>query len=119
MVIAISDTVSKKRIESVQSNSDVWILSTKSPNMNIIKGPKMIEKFKQETMILFSIIKDTYGLNTVVNVFPVMPNSLAVEFGRVWMPKINNPLIIYDQVSINNEKNLQISFRNKMNTYLN
>lgn len=104
LVIAISDTVSKKRIESVQSNSDVWILSTKSPNMNIIKGPKMIEKFKQETMILFSIIKDTYGLNTVVNVFPVMPNSLAVEFGRVWMPKINNPLIIYDQVSINNEK---------------
>src|SRR4051812_32631435 len=29
--------------------------------------------------------------------FPALPNSASIEVGRVWMPKADLPLVIYDQ----------------------
>jgi len=42
-------------------------------------------------------IKAAHGEHTVIHVFPVLPVSAAVEVGRVWMPKADLPLVIYDQ----------------------
>ena len=33
----------------------------------------------------------------MINLFPALPVSAAVEVGRVWMPKADLPLIVYDQ----------------------
>ncbi|WP_376786667.1 MULTISPECIES: SAVED domain-containing protein [Sphingobacterium] len=35
----------------------------------------------------------------VLHLFPAMPVALAVEFGRVWMPKADMTVKIYDQNS--------------------
>jgi hypothetical protein len=32
-----------------------------------------------------------------LHIFPALPVSAAVDVGRVWMPKADLPLIIYDQ----------------------
>jgi hypothetical protein len=44
-------------------------------------------------------IKAVHGEQTVpvLHVFPVLPVSAAVEVGRVWMPKADLPLVVYDQ----------------------
>ncbi len=42
-------------------------------------------------------IKAVHGENSIVNVFPVLPNSAAVEVGRIWMPKADLPMMIWDQ----------------------
>ena len=44
----------------------------------------------------WTLSKARHGL-TELHVFPVMPVAAAVEFGRVWMPKADMPLTIYDQ----------------------
>ena len=46
---------------------------------------------------LFNRIKAVHGQSTPIHVFPVLPASLAVETGRVWMPKADVPLRLYDQ----------------------
>jgi hypothetical protein len=33
----------------------------------------------------------------VINVFPALPNSAAVQVGRVWMLKADLPMRIYEQ----------------------
>jgi hypothetical protein len=38
----------------------------------------------------------------MLNIFPAIPVSVAVEMGRVWMPKADLPLIIFDRNRVNN-----------------
>lgn len=46
---------------------------------------------------LLDRINAVHGENAVIIVFPALPNSAAVEVGRVRMPKADLPLHIYDQ----------------------
>jgi hypothetical protein len=41
-------------------------------------------------------LKAAHGEGQFINVFPALPASLAVDFGRVWMPKSDLALNIYD-----------------------
>lgn len=38
-----------------------------------------------------------HGQENEINVFPAAPVAINVEIGRVWMPKADLPLIVYDQ----------------------
>jgi hypothetical protein len=42
-------------------------------------------------------IKSLHGHDSILHLFPAVPVSVAVEIGRVWMPKADLPLRIYDQ----------------------
>jgi hypothetical protein len=44
-------------------------------------------------------IKAVHGQTEVLGVFPAMPVSLAVELGRVRLPKADMPWLLYDQVN--------------------
>jgi hypothetical protein len=46
---------------------------------------------------LLDRIKAKHGQNTPLHIFPAVPVSLAVELGRVRMPKADTPWQIYDQ----------------------
>jgi hypothetical protein len=49
---------------------------------------------------LFDKIKAEHGHDTVLHVFPAMPVAAAVEFGRIWMPKADMRMTIYDENKI-------------------
>ncbi|MXO03158.1 SAVED domain-containing protein, partial [Shinella zoogloeoides] len=53
--------------------------------------------FRQELRRLFDRIKSVHGEGATINVFPALPVSAAVELGRVWMPKADLPMIVFDQ----------------------
>jgi hypothetical protein len=42
-------------------------------------------------------IKAAHGQQAATRVFPVMPFALAVNFGRIRMPKADLPLCVYDE----------------------
>ena len=46
-------------------------------------------------------IKAKYNAQTAFHIFPAMPIATAIEFGRVWMPKADMPLVIYDENTAN------------------
>jgi hypothetical protein len=48
---------------------------------------------------VFDRIKAVHGQSTLLHVFPVAPLAVAIEFGRVRMPKADMPWLIYDQVN--------------------
>lgn len=97
LVICISDNINDTRIQSVITNSDVWKITVENPNMNIIKNRNMVDDFSLVMMKAFATIKEKYGIDKPIHIFPAMPVSLAIQLGRVWMPKANNSLVIYDQ----------------------
>lgn len=46
---------------------------------------------------LFDKIKLIHGEESVIHIFPASSISMAVELGRVWMPKADLPLYLYDE----------------------
>jgi hypothetical protein len=62
-----------------------------------MKRPADLSEFRRLTRSIFNTIKTRHGERAVINVFPAMPVSAAVEVGRVWMPKADLPLVVFDQ----------------------
>ncbi len=48
---------------------------------------------------LLDLIKVRHGQTTPIHIFPAASVSVAVELGRIRMPKANAPWRIYDQVN--------------------
>jgi hypothetical protein len=96
--LALSATLTDDRIRSALSdNVAIWSLTGENPHNDIMRRPEDLVEFKRQLRRLFDRIKAVHGENTVINVFPALPNSAAVEVGRIWMPKADLPLKVYDQ----------------------
>ena len=64
-------------------------------------------------MKLLNKVKAQYGEKTPLHIFPAMPIAKAVELGRVWMPKADMPLFLYDQNTANSGFSKAIEIVNK------
>ena len=96
--LTLSATVTDDRIRAVLGeDTSIWSLAAEDPHNDILRRPQDQVTFKQYVRRLFDRIKATHGEAAVINIFPALPNSAAVEVGRVWMPKADLPLRIYDQ----------------------
>lgn len=96
--LAISATVNDERITRVLgADVAIWSLTIAEPGNDVVRQPEDLARFRTALRKLYDRIKARHGEGKVINVFPVLPASLAVEVGRVWMPKADLELLIYDQ----------------------
>ncbi len=96
--LGVSATVTDDRIEAVLgSKPAIWSLSADAPGNDIIRHPDDQASYRKLLRGLFDRIKATHGPAGDLHVFPAVPASLAVETGRVWMPKADLPMVVYDQ----------------------
>ena len=98
LILGLSASIGQERITSVLGQETaVWSMTTTSPHNDIMRSPEDLALFRQQLRRLFDKIKATHGEDATINVFPALPVSAAVEVGRVWMPKADLPLQIFDQ----------------------
>ena len=78
--------------------------------VDYLKSKKHLEDFSISIRQLFNQIKAKYSSQTPIHIFPAMPIAKAIEFGRVWMPKADMPLYLYDENTANSgfEKVMEI-----------
>ncbi len=98
LVFGVSATVTSDRIKSVLGDdASIWTLSVPTPHNDIIKSPSHLSQFRAAMRPLLDRIKAKHGQRTPLHIFPAMPNSIAIELGRIRMPKADTPWLIYDQ----------------------
>jgi hypothetical protein len=96
--LALSATVTDERIRAVLGEDvAIWSLTAENPHNDIMRRPEDLVEFKRQLRRLLNRVKAFHREDTVINVFPALPNSAAVEVGRVRMPKADLPMQIYDQ----------------------
>ncbi len=78
-------------------NVSIWRVAIQTPHNDFLKSRQQAKIFRQQTRLLMDRIKSQHGEREVIHVFPAMPVCLAVEFGRILMPKADLPLRIYDE----------------------
>lgn len=101
--ISLSATIKNDRITSVLgSECSIYTITIDSPFNDFLKSKKQLQDFSMEVRKQLNYIKSKYNAQTPLHVFPAMPIATAIEFGRVWMPKADMPLHIYDENTANN-----------------
>lgn len=98
--LALSATVNDDRIHRVLgSDVPVWSITADDPHNDIMRRAEDLQGFRRLLRRTFDRIKAVNGSHAEIHVFPAMPVSTAIETGRVWMPKADLPLVIYDENS--------------------
>lgn len=100
LVLSLSGTIAEDRIKAVLGNEvSIWGISIKSPNNDLIKSRKQLRDFRVLARELMGRIMTTHGQNEILHIFPSAPVSIAVELGRIRMPKADLKWKIYDHVN--------------------
>lgn len=98
LVLALSATISDDRITSVLGNETaIWNVTIAEPNNDFTKSRKQLSEFRILMRRLLDKIKARHGQNTPIHIFPAASVSVAVELGRIRMPKADAAWKIYDQ----------------------
>jgi hypothetical protein len=99
--LSLSATIDNEtRISKVfDREHSIWTLTVDVPDNDYLKSKEQLLLFRQTFRILLNRIKDEHGEDASIHLFPAVPVSVAVEIGRVWMPKADLPIKVYDQNS--------------------
>ncbi|AYO55949.1 SAVED domain-containing protein [Acinetobacter wuhouensis] len=100
LILSLSAEISSERITTVLGlDVEIWKIYTPSPHQHndFIRSPEQLSEFRSVVRKTLEEIQSIYGLDEPLHLFPAMPISCAVEFGRVRMPKATMPWIIYDE----------------------
>ena len=103
LVLSLSATITYDRIQkALGDNTSIWEIVITTPNNDFLKTESLLSNFRHTARYTFDKIKSYHGC-TELHVFPAMPVSASVELGRVWMPKVDMPMAIYDANKIKDD----------------
>jgi hypothetical protein len=96
--LAISSVIDHDRIRRVLgSDTEIWSITASPTGNDAVRSPDDLIEFRKQARTAFAAIKAANPTCGAIHVFPAVPVSIAVELGRVWMPKADLPLIVYDE----------------------
>jgi len=99
----LSATIIDDRVNKVLGDGcEIWSITHEAPNNDYLRSKKHLQDFRVQMRKAFDRIKAKHGEDATIHIFPAMPVSAAIELGRVWMPKADLPMILYDQNRKNN-----------------
>jgi hypothetical protein len=102
LILSLSATITHDRIKKILGKKvSIWEITIDIPNNDFLKTEKLLSDFRKIARKAFDSIKYHHGC-VDLHMFPAMPVSASIELGRVWMPKADMPLVIYDENKANN-----------------
>lgn len=98
LVLAISATVTDDRITAaLGDDAAIWRITVPEPHNDVLKSREQLVDFRQKIRPVMDRIKAQYGGDTLLHIFPAAPLAVAIDFGRIIMPKADMPLRVYDE----------------------
>ena len=114
LVFALSADIIDSRIyDTLGSETSIWKITLDNVNNDFIKHQDDLAQFRIFMRVVLNEIKKEHGESNRISVFPAMVPAVAVEFGRIWYPKADLPLTIYDQNTARNGFIKTIEIENK------
>jgi hypothetical protein len=100
LVLSVSGDVVDDLVRAVLGErARIWSLRAAAPGNDIVRSRAHLAEFRENVRAAFNLIKRAHGVEAPLHVFPALPVSLAVELGRVRMPKADLPMHVYDAMS--------------------
>lgn len=112
LVLSLSNSI-VERVKSNRKDCSIWELTIENPNPDFLTSKKMLYDYSRTIeRLLQEITRISNG--TPLELYLSVPVACAVEFGRVWMPKANCSLKIYDfNTKYSKQDKIAIEIKNK------
>lgn len=95
LILAISGVAIVDNVKAQYPTFQTWIVKAHTPSYYWCANRDQQQEFKTKVATTLDEIK-AYHPGKDINVFMAVPASLAVEFGRIWLPKADAALQMYD-----------------------
>ena len=78
------------------NDASIWEMTAENPNNDMLRSADQLAEFRKFTR---RVLDDINALSQAdsIKVFMAMPAACAVELGRVWMPKADKKLVLFDK----------------------
>ena len=114
LVFALSANAISKRIrERLGDQASIWVITAKFPNNDMLKCEKQLSEFRTLVRSVLDEIR-TSTRQTILHIFMAMPVACAIELGRVWMPKADMEMVLYDYNTALDEDVPVITIKNEI-----
>lgn len=98
LALSLSGTIHDERITSVLGeDTSIWTLTINTPYNDYLQSGEQLRMLRRAYRGILDKIKYIHGHDNCLHLFPAAPVAAAIEFGRVWMPKADLPLRLYDE----------------------
>lgn len=96
--LGVSAKIDPQRIVDVLGpDVPIWTIRAGRPGNDILRRRSCLARFRELLRAAYRDIRLVHGSDAVIHLFPATPVAMAVEIGRVWMPKADPSLVIYDE----------------------
>lgn len=94
ILIEVSGVIDEKLVPS----NPCYHIQAETPGFFFLQSKKQVLEFQIKYRDLLSNIREFYGEDVIINIFPAIPNPIAFEVGRTIMKNIDPSIILYDKV---------------------
>lgn len=84
-------------IDTLGDDTAIWKVTIPTVHNDFLKTKEQLGLFRQRSRKLFDRMKEVHGRQALIHLFPAIPVAIAVEVGRIWMPKADLAILIYDR----------------------
>lgn len=78
------------------NDASIWEVTAEDPNNDMLRSADQIAEFRKLTRRVLDDINASSQADSI-KVFMAMPAACAVELGRVWMPKADKAMVLFDK----------------------
>lgn len=97
--LSVTSHIADDRVTDVIGDDvSIWDISSDPQAHGVIRHKSDLSRYRSIVRATLDEIKNAHGMGVTLSVFPAVPVSCAVEFGRVWQPKVHPVIEIFDQV---------------------
>lgn len=96
--LAVSAEISDNRVNAVLgSRLSIWEVRSSEFGTSVLRNQTDLSRYRKLVGRVLDEIKTDHGPDVRLSVFPAVPTTCAIEFGRVWQPKAHPRFDIYDE----------------------
>lgn len=97
LVFALSaEAIETRVLNQYGDDASIWVITAKNPNNDMLRTEDQLTEFRKITRKVLDDINSS-SKEEAIKVYMAMPLACAVELGRVWMPKADKSLVLYDK----------------------
>jgi hypothetical protein len=95
--LSLSGNVLRADVEkALDCRPPLYTIAIDKPRRDFLRLEKELERFRKTWTSLLAEIRGAYGSDVEIHLFPAVPNSVAIEIGRIQLPKSDPPISLYD-----------------------
>ena len=97
IVLSLSGKIRRGRYEKLTSEKfSVYEITIEEPSIHFLKSRKQLKDFSLKYRKLLNNIQATHGDSCQISIIPAVPAPIAVECGRVLLPKSDPEIFAYE-----------------------